>query len=752
MIRQRGALVDALVIVVLMVTTLSILDDSFSDRSYLLAGLVPVVFLLAVALLVGRMQEGVWVYALVALLSFAPLGAVVALRRPGPFIVPTFETMNRVLGESFSAPTTLVSTVPPVDASGQVMLVPFLIGFLAAAPAVWLALGTRSPLAPAVPLVLAMAATIPLGVLVPDLLVGRGVGFAILVVGWAAARGRRWESLDGPRRGAAAAVVTAVVTVALTSGLVSVLVPDRNEVDRVLLKGGGDTAVVADAADSVVPRRVGRRNQLLKAVGVPDGRLLRFAALDLYNGTAWVPADESPGADGTGTFRRIGREVNPLHAGRTVGVRIRIRPGYSSDWLPMLGQLTSLDVDYTDGRTQLKDVRYNQETASALVIGGVHPRDDYTFASVLTDDSFTRRDATREASDDQRQPAGAFLDPYLRPFARDELRPLERVLLLGRYLRTHGSTRLAGSSSQAPVDLGVRLLGAKDMTASPFQYTAVMALGSSRLGVPARVVTGADPGPDGVVEHDDVTSWVELQFADGTWRTLDPRRYTGARLVAVDEEDDAVGGGAGAATFVTNQLEEAAAGRDPEIRFPKGTPVLLPEGTQLRDDLAPGEVLLRTLAGLITLALLALLGVPIAKWLRRRARRRTASWSGRYVNGWQEVLDAARDRGTPVPDTWSRVAQARALGVGLDLAREVDAAVFAPVAASVQDSRQFWDETQALRRRLLVEAGTRRRVWASVNPGSLLAGRERRRSARRSGTRPARDEDRRARSQQPAGA
>jgi len=753
-IRQRGAVVDILVIVVLTATTLSIFDDSFSDRSYLLAGLVPVVYLVGVAQLVGRLPEGGWWFALVALLSFAPLGAVVALRRPGPFILPTFETMNRVLGESFSAPSTLVSTVPPVDAAGEVMLVPFVIGFLAAAPAVWLALGTRSPLAPAVPLALGLAATIPLGILVPDLLVVRGILFAIVLVGWAAARARRRESLVGQRRGAAAAAVTAVVTVALTSVLVSLLVPDRNEVDRVLLRGSGATAVVASAADSVVPRRVGGRNELLKATGVPHGRLLRFVALDLYNGTGWVPADESPGADGSGTFRRIGREVNALHPGRTVGVRIRIRPGYASDWLPMLGELTSLDLDYTDGRTQLSDVRYNQETSSALVVGGVNPRDDYTFASVLAEESFTRRDATREPADDQLQPAGAFLDAYLRPFSRKELRPLERVLLLARYLRINGSTRFAGSSSQAPVDLGLRLLGSRDMTGSPFQYTAVMALGASRLGVPGRVVTGADPGADGVVTHDDVTSWVELQFADGTWRPLDPQRYTGVHRVREDEEDEeATGPAADAAAFVRQQLEEAAKGRDPEIRIPQGSTVLLPEGTQIREELAPWQIALRVLGGLVALALLVLLLVPLATWVRRQARRRTSSWSGVYVNGWQEVLDAARDRGTPVPDMWSRVAQAERLGLGADLARAADAAVFAPVAPGLQDSQEFWDATQQLRRRLLAEAGARQRVWAVFNPVSLLAGMERRRSTRRSGAaRPVRDEDRRAGSQQPAGA
>ena len=65
--------------------------------------------------------------------------------------------MTRVLTGSVDAATTLVSTVPPVEASGQVMLVPFLIGFLAAFPAAWFAVATTRPLAPVVPLLAAYA-------------------------------------------------------------------------------------------------------------------------------------------------------------------------------------------------------------------------------------------------------------------------------------------------------------------------------------------------------------------------------------------------------------------------------------------------------------------------------------------------------------------------------------------------------------------------------------------------------------------
>ena len=738
MSRARGGFVDGAIVLVLVATILSILDDTFADRSYLVAGLVPAVVLTGSALVARRFHEGGWWYSLAAVLVFAPLGALVALREPGPYLLPTVKTVSRVLADTVNAPTTLVSTVPPVDASGQVMLVPFMIGFLAAFPAAWLAVSTSRPLAPAVPLLCALAATIPLGVLVPAWMVARGILIGVILLAWAAARARRRETFVA---GAGGSAVAAVLTVLLVSGLVALVMPDPDVSDRTLLRGEANSPALADAATSMMLPGATRDDlRLFKTSGVPEGRRLRFAALDLYDGTGWVPAEESPGSDGYGTFKRIGTDVAALHPGRTVVVRVQFLPGYASDWLPMLGELTSIHMDWNPGRTEVGDVRYNQATASALVLGGVDVRDQYAFESVVGGDTFTRRDPTRDPTDEQRQPAGAFLDSYLEPFDRGELLPLERVLLLARYLRQNGTVRRSEGFGQSRDDLGHRMLGSPRMIGSQFQYSALMALGASRLGVAARVVTGAEPGRRGVVDYGDVTTWVELQFADGTWRPLDADRYVGSRIATEGEEPP---GAPDAEEFVKDQLDDAARGKDREIRPPASS--VDGDGSSL----TPGQIAVIGVSALVGLALLALLLVPLAKRGLRARRRRTSSWSGIYVNGWQEVLDAARDRGTPVSEGWSRAAQASALGAGADLARRADAAVFAPGAGSAEDGRTFWDDCQSLRLHLLAEADVRHRWWSRFNPASLLAGWARRRSS--GGSAPqVRHEDRGARRQPPA--
>ncbi len=743
--RPRGsALVDGLVVLAGIGMILTLLDESFWSRDYLVAGLVPVVLLLALARGLSRLQDGVWVYCLVALMAYAPLGAIAALHRPGPWIVPTFATMNRVLGETFIAPSLFVSTLPPVEASGTLMLLPYAIGFGAAMPAAWLALATPRPVAPVLPILAGLAATIPVAVLVPDFYILRGVVLAVVLMTWAATRARRVESLVSRQRTGLVGTVAALGVVAIVSGLVGVLVPDNDQTDRVRLNPAGDSGIVASAADSIIPPGAGRA-VLFRVTGAPSGSRMRFGALDRYDGEAWVPADESPGAGPEGTFRRLGEEIQPLHDGPEVKVRVRIRRGYASAWLPTLGQLTRLDLDYTDGRTQLKDVRYNQASSTALVLGGVNPRDDYTFTAALTPDDFRRDDPTMTASQDQRQPEGAFLDQFLVPFDRSELPPLQRVLLMARYLRLNGEVRLTGTSSQEPVDLGLRLMGSRRIVATPFQYSAVAALAASRLGVPARVVVGAEPGRRGIVNETDVVSWVELQFADGTWRTLEPGRYTGAKAYAEEESDDTVLGAGG---WVEQELDLD----EGKIKIPKGADIKLSPEAVFEEETNRSRTAGAVVAGLLGLALLLWLAVPGVKVLRRGYRRRTSSWSGVYVNGWQEVLDAARDRGTPVPDAWSRVAQAAELGVGLDLARRADAAVFAPQAGEAEDGRAFWDACQEVRHELVSQADRRHRWWSHLNPASLLAGWARSRTREESAAGQMSHEDRRAGGQQPAGA
>ena len=232
--------------------------------------------------------------------------------------------------------------------------------------------------------------------------------------------------------------------------------------------------------------------------------------------------------------------------------------------------------------------------------------------------------------------------------------------------------------------------------------------------VPARVVTGADPGA-GVSSRS--------AMSRRGWSSSSPTA-PGARSSRTATRGPAPSPRTPPRTRSWGRRDGSRTSSTPRARsrIPKGADIELPPDTVFEEQTDPWQVVGLAVAGLLGLLLLAWLAVPGLKLLRRRRRRTAGGWSGIYVNGWQEVLDAARDRGTPVPDAWSRASQAASLGVGLDLARRADVAVFAPGPAVGEDGAAFWDACQDLRRALLAEVDVRRRLWAHLNPASLLAG------------------------------
>ena len=77
------------------------------------------------------------------------------------------------------------------------------------------------------------------------------------------------------------------------------------------------------------------------------------------------------------------------------------------------------------------------------------------------------------------------------------------------YVAGHSAWRLSDEFVNAPQIVG-----------NDEQYAATMALIANDIGVPARVVLGAVVPEGGRVTGKDVSAWVELRAADGSWRTL----------------------------------------------------------------------------------------------------------------------------------------------------------------------------------------------------------------------------------------
>ena len=144
----------------------------------------------------------------------------------------------------------------------------------------------------------------------------------IVLLAWAASRARRAESLAVARRGSRARDRRGGGGRRGRLGTASLLVPDDDESDRVLLEPAGTTQPVVGRGGHGAARAAPHA-PAVQGRGRPDGRRLRLRPLDLYDGAAWMPAEESPGSTATGTFKRVGTDVTALHPGPQRVVRVR---------------------------------------------------------------------------------------------------------------------------------------------------------------------------------------------------------------------------------------------------------------------------------------------------------------------------------------------------------------------------------------------------------------------------------------------
>src|SRR4029079_12922638 len=105
--------------------------------------------------------------------------------------------------------------------------------------AVWIALRSRRPALPLVPLLVALAVCILLATEEPRGLVVRSLAFAVVSLAWVASRAADLRPIQHRWRGVAGRVVTGAIVVALVAAVVWVATPrlDAGAADRQVLRG-----------------------------------------------------------------------------------------------------------------------------------------------------------------------------------------------------------------------------------------------------------------------------------------------------------------------------------------------------------------------------------------------------------------------------------------------------------------------------------------------------------------------------------
>jgi hypothetical protein len=483
-----------------------------------------------------------------------------------------------------------------------------------------------------------------------------------------------------------------------------------------------------DLADSV----------LFEVTGLPEGGRIRLASLDDYDGVVYAVGGDA------GSFTRLPYRLDQSAVtGDEVTLSVTIQ-GYTGVWLPGGGALEQIAFGGESASALTDSFVYNDLGGTGAVVSGLGAGDSYTLTAVLpstadalADDLADARPGTAELPPIGVLPDG--LDEALAAYRQpgdspgQALQAMLDALAVTGYI-SHGATGEPVSRSGHGADRISELLTAQPMLGDAEQYAVTAALMARQIGFPARVVLGFAPDGGGGsvgVTGSDVAAWIEVQTLDDGWVSIDPT--PAAREIPESQPADLTPV-ARPQTVLPPAVPDAAEPAD------QASPELTTDDPDRPGDPFWAAVWLAVTVAAWTLAGLGLLAAPflavvVAKFIRRRRRRRASLPLTRVTGGWQEFVDSATDHRVVTPGTATRAELARSVGGARAgwLADAVDRAVFAPNGRAETDPDDVWVAVRELRASLAAGHTRRDRLRAAISLRSL--GRYAKRTTERDGRR-----------------
>ena len=734
---------------------LSAFGTSFLGSTYLVVGLLGAVIAVVVTHLTRAAGWPIISAVVICVVVFFLLGGPLCLRSLGDTsVLPGASTLERVADQAVFGWKDLLTTLPPIDGDGPLLVLPWLAGLLAGLVGLGLAhLPVRRPWLAAVLPVLGMTAVlsgaIVLGVRHPQSLLLQGSVFAALALAWLAIRAHRASATVQGGSTSYVRGAGAVVMLALAAGVAfpaSALVGNddderavaRNWVEPpfdigrypsplagfrkyVDLKGRNDPTNVYDKT-------------LLDVEGVDAGTRVRFATMDRYDGMVWGASDNALPGPADDSFQRVSSTIDNPVDGTEVDVAVTLGEGWTGVWLPTVGALQSMTFETGDPRAKAEVFRYNLATSTAVVPSGLAPGDRYSFTAVEPDATLTP-ETVGSAETTGLPPGASFIQGPTEKWTEGAgTDPMDRVLAAAEHLRSEGKysdgigrTQRVYVAGHSVWRLSDEFVNAPQIVGNDEQYAATMALIANDIGVPARVVLGAVVPEGGRVTGKDVSAWVELRAADGSWRTLPTESFMSLTPPAdqVPETNTPMSGTVIPPPNPIPPPSDAGEQSDADLKERKAT---RKKADEEEDGLIPGlpawiGVVLTYVGGPLLLVALLLGAVIGLKALRRHRRRSAESPSARFVGAWRELVDHARDLGQVVPlgPTVTRREQSVGMvsGQAGPLARRADSFVFGPSAPEVASATSYWELVDAERRAMSGDVGRWQRLKAAISLRSL---------------------------------
>ena len=740
---SREDMVDGAFTLVLVMIALIGFRTTFSGSLFLVVGLLGTLLGLIIAHLANALRQPVIALAAATAVVFFLLGGAIALRGTAVAgLLPSGATLRGLAGQSVHGWKDLLTTLPPVDGDGPLLVLPYLMGLLAGVAGLCVARRSRPALAPlAVPLAV-LILVILLGVNSPAALILQGAVFGAVALAWIAVRAQRLRPplQNGSGRVARLATATGLLALsALGADVVGPHVPGADAHQRVVLRSY--VAPPFDVGQYPSPLAAFRKytkpangslyaTELFRISGLPAGTPVRIATLDDYDGLTWRAANQPIVAETVAdTFQRVGTTIDNPARGQRVSYTVTIARGYSGVWLPDVGALTRLQFSGADAELHATYFRYNLATGTGVVPDGLGAGDSYRASAVMADDSRLQPTDVLASAGVLVSTQSAFLRSEAVQWSGATGTTAQRVLALAQHLYTigkysdgeHPNERYLPGHYQGR--LGV-FVNSPQVVGDDEQFAAAYALMINQLGAPARVVFGAIPEADGVVKGSDVHAWVEVELADGAWRMIPTDAFMNRNSKPQQQppqpqqQQQNVNVPPPSRVKPRSTLADADAANTTSSVSQKKTAAHGASGPTIPSWVINMGRWGGPPVGLVVLVCALIIGLKAQRRHRRRTRGTPAR---RLAQGWREILDHARDLGTVVPPARTRREQLALLsahGVA-DLAHAADAYVFGAAEPAEEAAVAYWREVDDVRKVMSVAVGRWGRWRAALSIASL---------------------------------
>jgi transglutaminase-like putative cysteine protease len=625
-----------------------------------------------------------------------------------------FTVVGGALRDSWKATLT---TLLPAPGRGELLVLPHVLIWFAAAAGAETVLRSRTKAAPVLPAVAVFGVSLLLGVGGP----GSNLPVAAALVGLTAV-------LVIVRSGGRAARVPAGAAVAVALGLVAALagpyLPMRgNPYDpRETVK-----APPPQQRDSVSP--LDRVSAWLQA---PDQQMFtvhttrpenwRLAVLDRFDGVTWTSGAR---------FVPAGNRIPAV--GHVTGTRVDQRftiQNLPSVWVPAADRPRTIDglgvaVDPVSGVLTSAGPLRSGQAYTVISTARDYDADALAVAEPARDAEARAATALPESPGTTARNAQV---PAFRKLAEqvtgDQSTGFQRAAKLADYLRSSARYDVSGLPGHTYAQLNYFLTRSKRGTSE--QFATAYAVLARSVGLPTRVVVGFRPGVGGngvfEVRSGDVLVWPEVDFAGLGWVPFYP---------TPEQEGRSQQSGSVPAGDTQQKLEAAqknAASKNKGAGAGNSGPTPQPKPPVIKGPVhraTPWWVYGSAAAALASLAYLV--AVLILPMLRRRRRRTGGTPAARIAGAWEQAVETLHTVGLPAATalTAHEVAGFGARKVdGAErhlrpLADLVNRAEYAEAAPDPAAAEAAWRHTDEFGRLVAGAAGPMRRIGRRLHPRSL---------------------------------